>query len=125
MNKIIALSPEREAPLRQKLAEYKSRFNPRKAPELQMGTICKTRVLEVTLLLGQVDPSVLQARMSTEYGSSFDPAAFQNAVAVIRDYCETGGLEVHGGTGLNHVCPNCGQQQRVEAKFCSSCGTRL
>lgn len=123
MDKIIVLPPAREDQLRQKLAEYKSRFDPRRAPETQMGTICKTRVLKIVLLLGQVDPSVLRARMAAEYGGSFDSAAFRNAVAVVRDYCETGGEGVSGGTGL--ACPNCGQRNRPGAKFCSSCGTKL
>lgn len=90
----------RRVQLRQKLGEYKARFKPYQAPELQMGTICKITVLERLLQDEEVDTWGLCLEMRETYGSGFDPDKFGVACGVIDDYCKTGGQNAIGGTGL-------------------------
>lgn len=89
--------------LREKLKEYKGRFDPYRAPELQMGTICKITVLEQLLRDDRVDTWELCLEMAQTYGSSFDSYKFNVACGVIDDYCKTGGKNAQGGTGLPDV----------------------
>lgn len=86
--------------LRKKLAEYESRIDGFRAPELQMGAVCKKAVLERLLRDGTVNTHELSRELVQQYGSGFDPRAFNNACGVIEDYCQTGGKNVSGGTGL-------------------------
>lgn len=88
----------RKQQLRDKLAEYKGRMHPYRAPELQMGTICKIAVLERLLADGKVVTWDLSREMAETYG--FNVNDFKNACGVIEDYCKTGGKNLHGGTGL-------------------------
>lgn len=89
--------------LRKKLEEYKQRADPYRAPELQMGTVCKIAVLERLLQDTTVDTWQLSLEMEETYGSGFDPWKFGTACGVIADYCNTGGQDVIGGTGLPDV----------------------
>ncbi|MDP3779448.1 MAG: hypothetical protein Q8R30_05405 [bacterium] len=87
--------------LRKKLEEYKQRADPYRAPELQMGTVCKTAILERLLRDMVVDTWQLCLEMKETYGSGFDPQKFGVACGVIADYCNTGGRNTTGGTGLS------------------------
>jgi len=95
--------PKRITQLKIKLLEYQRRFDPYKAPELQMGTICKMVVLERLLKEGKINAGDLSKEMAKTYGSGFNEGAFLNACSVIEDYCLTGGANVNGGTGLPSV----------------------
>lgn len=92
--------PTRITRLWEKLAEYQGRIDPFRAPELQMDAICKRTVLLTLLRHGRVDTHKLSREMAEQFGSGFDPRAFDNACAVIEDYIKTGGQSVSGGTGL-------------------------
>ena len=99
----VIVLPENEThktQLRRKLEEYKGRVKPFRAPELQMDTIYKMTVLERLLRDGQVNTWELSREIAKTYGSDFDGHAFNNACGVIEDYCETGGQNTNGGTGL-------------------------
>lgn len=89
--------------LQKKLEEYKQRIHPYRAPELQMGTVCKIAVLEKLLQDKVVDIWQLCLAMEKTYGSGFDPNKFGIACGVIDDYCSTGGENTTGGTGLPNV----------------------
>lgn len=91
--------------LRLKLEEYKKRYNPYRSPELQMDTICKTQVLERLLRDGSVNTHELSKELYDTYGSSLGGNSFNDACAVIADYCMTGGKQTNGGTGLNASLP--------------------
>lgn len=90
----------RIAQLRAKLAEYELRLNPYAAPETQMGTVCKTTVLQRLLRDGRVVTWDLCRELRATFGTGFSPDAFINACRVIEDYCQTGGQTNRGGTGL-------------------------
>ena len=90
----------RKQQLQDKLEEYRGRMDPYRAPEMQMGTICKIAVLEQLLRDGEVNTFELSLEMSKKYGSGFDHNAFNNACGVVEDYCKTGGQNVSRGTGL-------------------------
>lgn len=90
----------RKQQLKSKLVEYKERVSLYRAPELQMGVICKITVLERLLQDGQVNTHELSREMFETYGSGFSVHAFNNACGVIDDYCKTGGKNTSGGTGL-------------------------
>ena len=96
---VLPTDKTREQQLRGKLAEYKGRMDLYRAPELQMDTICKIAVLERLLRDSQVNTWELSQEMAETY-ASFDVKTFNNTCGVIKDYCETGGQNTHGGTGL-------------------------
>lgn len=89
----------RQWQLCEKLAEYKKRRHPYRAPESQMDVICKIAVLE-RLCEGKVNTCELSRDMVKNYGSGFNADDFNNACMVIQDYRETGGQNVRGGSGL-------------------------
>ncbi len=93
--------PTRVRQLQAKLEEYKGRMTPSRAPETRMDTICKIAVLKRLLAQGKVTTWDLARELAANYGSGYDPNAFNNACAVIQDYCETGGASAVGGTGLS------------------------
>ncbi|OGZ20805.1 MAG: hypothetical protein A2654_00235 [Candidatus Nealsonbacteria bacterium RIFCSPHIGHO2_01_FULL_43_31] len=99
---IIVLTEDatRKKQLENKLKEYKGRMDPYRAPEMQMGTICKIAVLERLLRDGQVNVWDLSVEMAKTYGSGFGTREFNVACAVMEDYCKTGGKNLSGGTGL-------------------------
>jgi len=88
------------AMLGSKLAEYRLRYDPGHHPGMQMGTVCKIAVLERLLEKKKVKTWDLSLELAEKYGSHFDEDDFNNACAVIKDYCKTGGKNVHGGTGI-------------------------
>ena len=83
-----------------KLVEYKTRLDPYRSPELQMSIICKITVLERLIIQGKIVTWDLYLEMAEVYGFCFNVHDFENACNVIKDYCTTGGQNVHGGTGL-------------------------
>lgn len=93
-------SKERQEQLKAKLKEYQGRIDPYRHPALQMGAICKKTVLERLLKDGKINTWELSEEMSKTYGLDFDAESFDNACAVIKDYCKTGGAHTKGGTGL-------------------------
>ena len=100
MNRVIVEIPmdrNRRKQLINKLAEYKKRYQPYCAPDLQMDVICKIAVLEAILLDNRVNTWDLSRKMQRKYGSAFTLTVFNNACAVIDDYCQTGGKRVTGG----------------------------
>lgn len=93
----------RKKQLQKKLEEYEKRKDPFKHPGLQMSNICKIEVLSRLLKDGRVITFDLANEMFDRYGSYFDIDSFNVACGVIKDYCETGGKVVSGGTGLPAV----------------------
>ncbi len=90
----------RIAQLTAKLEEYRRRFDPHKAPELQMHLLMKTILLDTLLRHGRVETGSLSERLAARFGASFSLRVFADACAVISDYCTSGGEHVCGGTGL-------------------------
>ncbi|MFC1698033.1 hypothetical protein ACFL1H_06845 [Nanoarchaeota archaeon] len=93
--------------LEKKLAEYEARWeaykekNPFKAPEVQKNSddFYKVRVLKELIQYKEINTSKFAEHIKkTE--NFISESYFNNACAVIRDYCETGGLTVRNGTGL-------------------------
>ena len=96
--------------LQDKLGDYKQRLeyeeseiDPYKAPETVFSMLVDTRykiaVLEKLLNDGEVNTFELSKELNDQDGR-LDTQAFNNACAVIDDYCKTGGKNVRGGTGL-------------------------
>ena len=92
--------PEDRYPLVRKLAEYKTRIEPFRAPELQLDTLYKIAVLEPLVRDGEVNRTATREALSEAYGT-VDERLFHNAWGVIMDYIETGGRKLFGGTGLH------------------------
>ncbi|HCU70543.1 MAG TPA: hypothetical protein DIC35_02170 [Candidatus Moranbacteria bacterium] len=86
--------------LERKLEEYRGRLDPSKPPAFHMATICRIAILEALLRDNGVDAQVLSEVLTETYRESFDIKAFNTACNVIIDYCNTGGQNVWGGTGL-------------------------
>lgn len=93
----------RRKQLEGKLKEYQARLEPSKTPESQMDIICKIAVLEKLLEDNGVVTHALSLELFQKYGRSFDATLFDNACNVIIDYCDTGGRNIWGGTGLERV----------------------
>lgn len=98
---ILPTDETRKQQLHNKLVEYRKRLHPYRAPESQMDLVCKIAVLERLLNNGQVNTWELSREMVAKYGPGFNTDDFNNACAVIGDYCETGGQNVRGGAGLS------------------------
>ncbi|MFA6183982.1 MAG: hypothetical protein WC682_02665 [Parcubacteria group bacterium] len=67
-----------------------------------MTTICQIAILEKLLDNNEngVVTHALSQELSQKYGESFNPTLFDVACNIIIDYCDTGGQNVWGGTGL-------------------------
>lgn len=86
--------------LQKKLKEYKKRLKEKFSDLYRIDAICKIAVLEPLLQNGIVDTKNLLAELKRGT-PGFEPGdRLDNAYAVIKDYCETGGMNNHGGTGL-------------------------
>jgi len=84
--------------LQRKLEEYKNRLDPYKHPVLLSDPYCKIAVLERLLKRGKIIPSKIREEIKNE--SWFTAERFYAACWVIDDYCQTGGQNTRGGTGL-------------------------
>lgn len=89
--------------LRGKLEEYEGRLKAEShiPPEGKQDTIYKHAILKQLLENGEISVFALEENLRKQYGSSFNPEDFTNAVGVIEDYVKTGGQSVVGGTGLH------------------------
>lgn len=75
-----------------KINQYASRLNPSAPPEQQLDTVYKKAIATQVLVQGVVSKEEMRKQMLKKYGEGcFDEEAFENAWAVIRDYCLTGG----------------------------------
>ncbi len=104
------------AKLRRKLEEYKHRIesyheqHPNQHPvfrEIVLAIeICKMTILEQLLANGKVvawdaSKKFIEERQKKDKDSAPKFVdAWMRAWPVIKDYCETGGAKIHGGTGL-------------------------
>jgi len=114
---VIVLSDDdpRRQQLCKKLAEYRERLKSCDAAEkeaapcdaslLRMDTICKIAVLEKLLNGGKVVVRELAADLIRKHKDDYVASDFRNAISVITDYCDTGGQNVWGGTGLPAIGP--------------------
>lgn len=110
---VIILPDERKEQLQAKLDEYHSRMakdgDPYTHPEqllfMGSGAAYKSVVLERVLRDGSLRIWDLSLELSERLGPAFNPEKFTKACAVIKDYCETGGINVQGGTGLPQINP--------------------
>jgi hypothetical protein len=94
---VIRLGEDRER-LSLKLEEYKQRKgNP--AVD-QRKNRYKIDITQALVEHGMLDREALKEKIKTEEGENFDEFSFNDAVGVIKDYIETGGKNVYGGTGL-------------------------
>ncbi len=106
---IIVLPADKRGTLQAKLKEYKGRLA--KAGDVlyrKWDATCKIAVLQKLLQDGQLDIQSLAAEMmdvhkDEEGFSTYFRNSFETACGVINDYCETGGENCHGGTGLPEV----------------------
>lgn len=97
---ILPKSERRRKQLQAKLEEYKKRVESFRHPGAQMDTTFKIAVLETLLKNERVETWELSQQLASIYRGHFDLKAFDNACAVIKDYCKTGGKKARGGTGL-------------------------
>ncbi len=101
--------------LRAKLGEYKERLEGLKQGEpcmhpqlfntLNSHPVYKYLILERLLEGGEVDTQEFSLELKELHGF-FDVGNYNDAVGVIADYCETGGRNISGGTGLQEVVLN-------------------
>ena len=101
---VISLPQERGEQLRLKLEEYKGRIDPTTHPDLAllMGdpNAYRVKILGTLLDAGSLKTHDLSLLMSSELGDKFRPELFDISCCIIKDYCETGGANTVGGTGL-------------------------
>lgn len=100
---ILPEDKKRRQQLKNKLEEYEKRISPHRHPGLQMHAICKKIILERLLKEGEINTWNLSLEMAKTYGSDFNLDDFNDACGVIDDYCQTGGANVKGGTGLPKI----------------------
>lgn len=93
---ILPTNSDRVKQLQQKLAEYRGRVDPFRAPETQQDAVCKAAILG-TLLEHSTIRFVDLLDTVTKNCSGIETHAFLNAWEVIDDYVGTGGKHVHGG----------------------------
>lgn len=91
--------------LQNKLEEYYQRLKEYDVPNARLDLIPKIEVLKQVLEQGQVNVEEMALVVINKYQSEFDlnllTYCFINACVVIDDYCQTGGKNIFGGTGLN------------------------
>jgi len=95
---ILPENKELREKLERKLKEYETRVKNADKERARIGAQNKIAVLKELLSNGIVEAAVLKKRVIQE--EWFDEDKFENAMWVINDYCETGGENVVGGTGL-------------------------
>lgn len=104
--------------LKDKLEEYRGRLeeikkqNPYMHPELirrisgrGRGLGYRIDILESLLEHGELDTHQFSLELKKRDGF-FDVENYNTAVAIIDDYCKTGGKNITGGTGLHTGEPN-------------------
>lgn len=93
---------ERQKQLRAKLEEYGKRLAENPQPDaLNFHLRCKAIILQRLIRDGSVDIAALPLELSHDEG--FNVSHLKDAWGVIEDYCTTGGVNVHSGTGLPSV----------------------
>lgn len=91
-----------EGHIDQKIAEYEKRRKlPEYTPTDRTELYYRILILRELQEKGTVNTSVLANTIEMGLDPRFDIVAFNKAVAVIKDYAETGGEDLKGGTGLN------------------------
>jgi hypothetical protein len=90
-----------------RIIRVNSLTNPYKSPEqlehyqrTVVDSFLKRSFVEALLISGKADPKEIRGITQAVLGDKFDPGLFGNAHAVIKDYIETGGKQVRGGTGI-------------------------
>lgn len=93
--------------LRKKYHEYLGRIVDHKQhPELPVQKKAlerdayKARIIDVLRSDGEVDVVSLAEELELKYAGNFQYKQFMQAAAVVRSYCQTGGEDMVGGTGL-------------------------
>jgi hypothetical protein len=93
--------------LRKKYHEYLGRITDhRQHPELPVKRSAlerdayKARIIDVLRNHGSVDVVSLAGELEQKYANNFKYKQFMQAAAVVRSYCQTGGQNAVGGTGL-------------------------
>lgn len=99
---VITLPDERRTQLTAKLREYEQRTE-RGSLDYRLDARHKAVVLHELLTNGKISPFEMKNWVAEVLGSDFDPELFARAWRVLKDYCETGGRNVPGGTGLPQV----------------------
>ncbi len=97
----LPVDPVRVAQLQAKLREYQGRIP--STTNQQLALLYRTKLLERLFRDGTVETWAFSKELATEDGGDLDVKAFNQACGVIRDYCETGGANTTGGTGLSEV----------------------
>lgn len=96
----------RREQLRLKLEEYNKRReydHPELRRQLIPGVVYRERALAILLEYGQMDTDVLGHHIQAEFGGDFVEDKFDEAMAIVLAYIETGGEGLEGGTGLPAV----------------------
>ncbi len=98
--------------LRKKIEEYGERLSKNPDTSSKMYRDASYKIAVAEFLLNKSDGKLfggnilpLKDALRHEYGSEFNEREFVNAVRVIRDYAETGGQHVRGGTGPEGSSP--------------------
>lgn len=84
-----------------KLSEYISRIEEPEFPLMLVDALHKAAVLRRVLVRGRANGWDLWEELASF--PWFDPFLCDQALAVVFDYCETGGEHIVGGTGLPPV----------------------
>lgn len=66
----------------------------------QMDTVFKIVLLQRLLINGSISGWNIMKELAGHFGRKFNAQQYNQAFAVITDYCQTGGAKVKGGTGL-------------------------
>lgn len=107
----IVLPQERRAQLEAKLAEYRGRIEgddrrfQHPDMRLMLGDEVTSRItiLERLLADGMVDTRELAMDLRDRLGEMYNPLTLALPILLIKDYCETGGMNTTGGTGLPKI----------------------
>jgi hypothetical protein len=96
----LAKNSKRRAALKRKLTEYKKRIAKAKKKIYVIDAKHKAALLEALLNDGSIDIDNFRESLNDSLQEEFSYTDFERAVFVITDYCDTGGANVWGGTGL-------------------------
>jgi hypothetical protein len=93
--------------LQDKLAEYRERLEKQRAegPYREPSRFSndmeyRIAILEKLLTDEKVDAQKLSEEIREKYGDYLDTRTFENSSAVVKNYAETSGKDLKGGTGL-------------------------
>ena len=94
---------ERRDVLVNKLEEYRKRIGKHLSPADEIQLMYRIAILEELIKTGEVSADALLGQFMDTFRNVFNLRVFKEAYKIVKDYAETGGKNLVGGTGLSQT----------------------